>query len=371
MKTANRKLKLHTKHISLISNMFKIMVAIAFFWIVSEHISILTSLTTLDQMCLSVFRFVCIPCNISRDDPVNCLEIDDEKKVINFSGSETRVDYEKYVNTNIKIIMEDGTYTLYSCDSYLKVSQTVYFPIGRKLEYPTIAFSSRSLHDYTPFQDCLNMYCLLNKNHFRCETAFLDKFHFGFDYHVTHKCVQNITMASITTPAIQYLDFNHFFEYAYNLIYLQLELPNLRYFNCQVFRGLRNLRLLDFMHSNFTLDEYKCIFRYNRNLVKIVTEKVFIWNTCDLRPTAPVFRPSTLWRTHTILSNTTMDSPLIITEETNIIDDYETPLGERIVYIVALSLLFLSIVLYIISHCCTKVWSMCWCREELPPVSRV
>ena len=107
------------------------------------------------QMCISAIKLACVPCTKEQFTRLRC----GDEKTIHFSGRHGKIDYESYINSNVKIIEEDLQWTLYSCnphDGYIHVSKSTYYPIARKLEYPPLYDISREIHDKWPFQQCPN-----------------------------------------------------------------------------------------------------------------------------------------------------------------------------------------------------------------------
>ena len=260
-------------------------------------ITICTATSPLIQMCIYFVRDVCHPCNQSDHGAERCAEIRNDMKIISFEKNVTKIDYESYVNSNIKIIKIGEKQTLYMCDSrdaYMHVRAPDYYPLDRKLHYPFVYVHPGVVKLYTPFQECIHNHCLGKSNQFQCSIGFVTDLDFTFNKHVTPKFIQNITSANILAFGMKSLSTNNFFQYACNLIYLDLKMPNLDYFSCYVFETLENLRLLSFAYIKFPIEHYKCIFLYNKNLVRIEAGSFKFWNTCDDNDVTKSNAPTTI-----------------------------------------------------------------------------
>ena len=267
-----------------------------FFRFVTVLISILIPVSTIntieDHMCLSFIVNVCFMCSKTQIDGGQCMKLNDEMNTIVVSGHKVKIDYKSYINSHIKIIEEDTKVTLYSCDifnAYTRYYKRTYYPIGRELRYPKYNLPPYLNNVDKSFQRCIKTYCLtnMNMNYFECLRQDVKDFDFVMDSQKVLTCVQNITMAYISTSNLTRLHLNTFFQYAYNLIYLQLDLQNLRYVSCNIFKTLSNLRLLDFGYNNFPRDHYECVFKHSENLIKIDAKDVTVWNKCDLFSRTP------------------------------------------------------------------------------------
>ena len=266
--------------------MFKVFICIILvnFFVKTNNEPLSSLITYKDQMCLPSINKVCLACTLSLDESEKCLKIDTEMKTVIFSGKKFAIDYDSYVNSGVKMINEDDTITMYSCnvnDTYIQVTPSIFYPTDRKLRYPKYHVVIHDNVTVTPFQDCLNKFCLIHINFLKCVNQSIDQFDFNFNKHVTLQCVQNITIALISTLKLTSITYNNLFYYASNLIYLRLHVHNLFHFDCYTFQGLRNLRILEFMTKSVSINKYECVFKYNPNLIKIQVGNFSIWRTCE------------------------------------------------------------------------------------------
>ena len=214
----------------------------------------------------------------------NCDNITNEIKVINYRSNNTQiVDYGSYVNGNIKIIKELTKITFYSCDGdYFQVSRNNYYPLNGKLQFKVIPIKLAFYRVHMKFQESLERHCRRNSNNFISADKDVYRLDFVFRKSIRVKCLQNITTATIISNRIIVLKENRFFQYAYNLVHLQLEFQNLQSFSCFVFRNLSQLRIVEFpFTADIHIESYKCILPNNRNLAEIKVGNTSVWNTCD------------------------------------------------------------------------------------------
>ena len=322
------------------------------------------------QLCLSLQKTICYPCTKSKNDYGICTEIRDEMNTIIFNdiGSKTKIDYDSYVNSNIKIIHEHLTTTMYSCDvndKYIHVNKSNFYPIDRSLRFPKYPTPTRKSNIKTPFEHCLATYCLTNNNYFTCKIHLVDNFDFEFNVYVTMKCVQNITKAHISSSSLTHLYLNQFFKHAYNLIYLTLSVHNLKYFTCSVFEDLLNLRLLDFSYFNLPMDRYRCIFQHNNKLIRVRVANVYIWSYCDNVSTTTSTVSTTVTDTKKNDIDTITELLAILTD--NDIDNYvidKPQIRDRTAYYLLLLLLVVALLLLLSFYCYKKEWIASGYRDD-------
>ena len=309
-----------------------------------------TSLITYkDLTCLSYVKKVCVACTRSQQ---KCLKIDNGTKTVFFSDN-SKIDYESYVNSNVKVIYEEDKITMYSCDvhncPYIHLKPLTYYPIDFHLLYPNYYFiqhDSVTTHTVTSFQHCLSQHCSRIDNMLECSNDKMDAFEFEFDKHVTLKCIQNITSAIIVTSKLTSVSYNKFFHYAFNLIYLRLYVRSTFYFDCYTFQSLRNLRVLEFTMKTLPKNQYECIFQHNRNLIKIKVAEFSIWNKCEFRKYAKFTEKAEM-----------------ISRQYAILVDSEPILKSRPISIVTISLSLFPVVLLIIFYCYQKGWILSHYRD--------
>ena len=239
--------------------------------------------------CLNYVTDMCISCDYN---DYYCDEISSEAKMIQINRNAS-VDYEKYVHTNVKIIQEYRLNTYYSCpnmfDKYLQVYSYNYYPITNQLNFSSIVSRSPPIfhwgHISVILQNCLETFCSTDQNHiFICHGLSFTNLQFVFNDIVTPYCLQNITTTCIISKTMLDVDRSlYFFTNAYNMIYLMLDVKDLKNLRCNRFQKLVNLRELELVFpadTDFDPENYKCIFRYNPNLVKIVMNDKWLWNEC-------------------------------------------------------------------------------------------
>ena len=244
------------------------------------------------QLCSMNATNICYLCTST----MNCKLIGNEMKVIRSTNRNTIINYGTYVGGHVKIIEEPEVVTFYSClgmtargdkTGYLQVNPFTYHPINHELEFRNYPLGRNFLKMSTRFQKCLNSHCLHNNNNNnnRLECADLPETRLDFEFSdiTTLECVQNITFAHLSAPNVTVLRENHFFRNAYNIIYLKLNLQQLTVIECSTFERLKNLRLLRFNSDNIqVVENYECIFDFNENLVALVFNDKWIWNSCQI-----------------------------------------------------------------------------------------
>ena len=197
----------------------------------------------------------------------------------------------KYVHTTVsKIkIMFNGTVTIYECPYGL--ASVYYSPNFYPLTRNLIQFVSLRKHvtdkvinvDKT-FQTCLLSYCEFEtpkNNMLICETNLIRFLNFQFTTVITSRCVQNITFVRIQSMSNAALQMSNFFDYAINVIFMQLSVTEDEEgtFRCSNFARMKKLRLLDI--STLTLRNIKCIFLFNPDVIRITNRDQTVWNMCQ------------------------------------------------------------------------------------------
>ena len=234
--------------------------------------------------CLKESQIECYPCEVTDLHDGNCVRPTRRTKVINFRSNRTPiVNYDWYVNSNIKIIQEHTKFTFYSCNSaYFQVSRNSYYPIKGTLHLRRVPMKFGYHRTHNSFQTSLENYCKMPTNKFRSTEQDVDSLDFVLSGRITSECLQNITTATIVSNRITVLKKMLFFEYADNLVNLKLEFMNLEAFSCVVFENLTRLSIIEFPFTiAIHIESYKCILHNNRNLVKIQVGSITIWNNCD------------------------------------------------------------------------------------------
>ena len=255
------------------------------------------TLTILSQILLTETGFLCIYhvapecifCQKRTFHDKLCIERASDVKVLTILGK-TSVNYDRYINSSIKLINERNLKTFYSCFDYFQVYTYTFYPVRLNLLFlqePQGIVPSRL---QGTFQRCLDKFCSAtirtnnyNYNRFLCYENRLKSLDFLFNYMVTLSCVQNITYAFISSQWIEMLDVNYFFSNAYNLVYLKLELLNLKKIESRVFGNLRYLKFVKFIYKRLPLEDYERIFEYTHSLVKIDVANVSLWIKCKLQ----------------------------------------------------------------------------------------
>ena len=232
--------------------------------------------------CLNSTKNVCHPCEKSAYNIHYCEAITKGMKIVSF-GKIAKVNYESYLNSNIRIINERSKVTLYSCyGDYIQVKSYSYYPIKEKVHLKSIHLAVNHNPVHAKFQKCLEVYCFVNHNIFVCFDETVNRLDFFFNSIITTNCVQNITAAHIASNKITNLKFNLFFYFGRNLIYLHLNFLNLESIDCFVFQNLIYLRIIEFSTNLIkNLKSYKCILNHHINLIKISIGEDTIWNNCD------------------------------------------------------------------------------------------
>ena len=239
--------------------------------------------------CYNDSQTVCELCEDYTDS--DCQEITDDIIIVfSYQGMRQKIDYNFFSGTNVKIIHEQNSTTFYSCNrGYIHVNRNTFYPTGLKLNFTTFYKpETKYSADRSQFQICLDTYCLDDKyNTLICRHHYLNTLKFQFSSHVTPMCLQNITSSLISARHLTDLKNNNFFGYATNLINLMIHIELIDSFECDIFRNLVNLRLLEIQlygghgHQLQLVDQYKCIFGWNPNLVRIQINDKLIWNTCN------------------------------------------------------------------------------------------
>ena len=234
-------------------------------------------------MCFNDSKTVCHVC-VDPKDP-ECQEINDEMKVM-FSNWDT-VDYDLLRSSKLKIIYELDKITFYSCqnNSYIHVDINTYYPLGRKLKFsPLTKQRFENMVANREFEVCLNTFCSTRPNNiFKCYSYYLTSLEFRFTERITAICLQNITSAQFSMKYLDLVTYNNFFQNAYNIIRLSINVEVIPSFQCYIFENLVNLRLLEFQFRNQTMlpETFKCIFPYNPSLVAIDIINERVWTTCE------------------------------------------------------------------------------------------
>ena len=237
-------------------------------------------ITNPSQLCSTTFVNICFSCQ--HIDGL-CDNITDNMKIIVFPDNK-KIDYSWYIRTNIRIIIQTGKLTFFSCNKnwdFIEVDPNYYYPHKIKLNLSNIHVAVTYSKVVTEFQTCVQTYCSNQNNHFECYNHVVDNLNFEFDTSVNPKCLQNITFASIESPNLKLIEPNTFFLNVFNLIYLKLELINLKTFQFNVLQNLKFLKMIKLVYFNRNLVCLDCIFRFNPNLVLINAQDTIVWNSCN------------------------------------------------------------------------------------------
>ena len=257
----------------------KITICLLIFFLMSD--------SEMTQLCLSYFKTMCYSCNNVNIDNNYCIEITTDMKLIHFDYNLT-IDYQSYINTNIKMIEEPGIVTYYPCWNpigYFQVNSYTYYPIERIPGFPvksSLADGFRTRRNH--FQKCLETFCLKFKdNSLKCLNPLIDSLDFEFNAIVHVNCIQNVTYAYIDSDRLLRIRRNYFFHQAFNLVHLKLNFKNLTSIKCDSMQYLRNLKEVIINILNFTNRiNPMCIFRKNPYLVKVTINNQNFWNPCKV-----------------------------------------------------------------------------------------
>ena len=237
--------------------------------------------------CIVYIKPKCVFCDPMVNSKFECAPITADQKLVEFTTNSnlSQIDYNSYLNSGIRMILEPTKVTFYSCFkdiTYFQVNRKTYFPIENRMFATKRIRMRRSIGklNSTIFQTCLETYCKQVHNHrLGCYDPFLVSLDFQFNNAITSLCLQGITFAHILSDQITELRSNSFLSEMNNLVYLKIDLPNLHFFYCNTFMHLRNLRLMDFyvkLSTNIT-----CLFKHNPNIVRIEFMNEIAWNSCE------------------------------------------------------------------------------------------
>ena len=240
----------------------------------------------IQQMCTTPENDICHACQpFNHSDSIKfCQNITKNVHQINFYGTKN-VNYDSYKNSNVKIIVEPEKRTFYPCginSSYITVNRNSYYPIQLNLNLSNVHLPITYSSIETYFQKCVEKYCFNKNNRFECLDPLVDSLDFTFNSVVTPKCIQNITFANISSPNLSEIRQNTFFLNAVNLIFLKLDLIDLKLFENNVFQHLRHLKTIEvvYLYTESELIVNNSIFRYNPDLILITVPDRRIWNMC-------------------------------------------------------------------------------------------
>ena len=256
----------------------------------SIEISLFTAIVTVIaasvEECHMVLEPLCIYCDKRIYIQSQCVNSTSKVKILKFF-EKIDIDYKSYTNRSIKMIIEPRTTTYYSCETYgrdyLQVFSDNAYPLGVEIRLLHVNFEDSNTSMDTSFQKCLVNHCLQPfKNDFYCYNDIVISFNFVPNSVVSLPCLRNITMAFLKLDVLNITSMNNFFRYAYNIIRLTLTAKNSLLIPCNAFYNLPELRDLMFqIHNSTGSENFGCIFKYNRNLVKIDLNGQMIWNSCN------------------------------------------------------------------------------------------
>ena len=254
------------------------------YWTILCKISLIIAKSKL--LCDRYLNQICVVCPAVKADVTKCQKITDNMKIIVDDGNHTRIDYDQYVNSHVRIIRVKNKVTYYTCynkaEPYFHVDSYTYFPLAQKTTYvkkrPTIAYQQLQ----TRYQKCLDNHCLKKPySIFKCTGLGMVDLNFTYTSNVTNDCLRGITYVNTDVKTMSQIYLDQLFHETYNLIYLKIQIDHLDHLNCNDFETLQNLREL---HLNFNKSEKQdlnCIFLYNPNLVIIFYNSQMIFNKCD------------------------------------------------------------------------------------------
>ena len=234
--------------------------------------------------------YSCIPCKISINNTINCKEVTQNIKIIHFRNSTDDIDYTSFVSSSIKIIEEPEKLTFYSCPpnaTYFQVDPDNFYPIKKKLPLPLNDDEGSNSTKNTPFQTCLETYCLTinNNNKLKChDNIFIGSLDFQLNSAVSLACIRNITYVSIRSRFLINIKSNQFFRNAHNVHYLALHLSDVKSFQCNSLQNLSNLRIvkISMFPTNPHSIEFSCLIQFNPNIVFVRQNDKIIWNKCTI-----------------------------------------------------------------------------------------
>ena len=198
------------------------------------------------------------------------------------------IDHQQYLISRIKMIQNSSTVLFYSCPNrnnfayfsrYNYVPFKSQFPIDDTFKYAKIVY-------YPPdsrFQQCLLDYCIYSQNtKFTCDNIDVEYLTLKLNKIINHQCLQHIYYAVLISSRLYDINSSSFFDYAVNLIRLTIiSSKSLKQIRCDLFRYVRDLRLLEINHSDYRKELVLCIFEYITNLVSVVLNGTRIWNMCN------------------------------------------------------------------------------------------
>ena len=198
-------------------------------------------------------------------------------------------DFNMYLNTYLKEFNTKEMTGFHQCsgNKFEQFRQPNYYPMSKHISLPfRVPKYQTKVSNYKGFQKCLFNYCqnetLRLTNMLRCADNSIVDFHIDF---VDRLCISNITHIHIVSDKITTIGYNNtsFFrkKINWNVVYLQLDVGNNSKidFKCNSFKLLKSLRVITI--NSGSVKDFKCIFQYNPDLVKITSGIQRIWNLCD------------------------------------------------------------------------------------------
>ena len=238
------------------------------------------------EHCFPHMRRVCITCEKTQMNSLNCVNDLNQEIIVHFAKNDT-IDYTSFINTNTKMIQEPEKLTFYSCSpnvTYFQVNTYNFYPINKKMLLPSKNGTPPNLKKSTFLQNCLEIYCLnINSNKLICVGNSLGILDFQFSRIVTPACINNITYLIIFNKFLFEMEATHFFYYALNIEYVKMYLNHTNTFRCNYFENLRNLRFLEIQldYFNDSILNYDCVFQSNPSLILIRINNEIVWNPCN------------------------------------------------------------------------------------------